>query len=239
MEFYDVEAEFYDLFYFDFQDDILLYKKYSKNCKRVLELMCGTGRILYYLDNAKELWGIDSNEKMLQKARENLKGKKAKLIKGDVHDFNLNTHFCLIIIGLNSLTMFPKEDRIKILKNARDHLLPQGKIIVDVFNPFEMVEGIVHHGDTKFIDGKVYSRFFVPIRERERWKLLYFYDIVEGENLRRKVATLYLYPLGLEDIKEEFSQAGLKIMEVYGDYDFSEFDDDRSERIIVVGGRDA
>jgi|GEM_PF-606574 len=237
MKFYDIEAEFYDIFYFDFKDDIPLYQKYAEGCRKILELMCGTGRIIYYLNTRAEIWGIDSNERMLEKAKKNLQGKNVKLLKRDARNFNLGEKFCLIIIGLNSLTMFHKKERIAILKNVREHLDKNGKIVVDVFNPFTMVEGIVHHGDTKFVENRIYSRFFVPLWEENHWKLLYFYDVVDGDALRRKVATLHLYPLGLEELRSEFAEAGLKILEVYGDYKFGEFDEERSERLIVVGAR--
>lgn len=233
MDFYDIEADLYDLFYFNFQDDIRLYRKYAKECDSLLEFMCGTGRILYYLDHP-HMWGIDSNDKMLARAIENLKGKSVKLIKGDVRDFSLPERFCLVIIGLNSLTMFPKEDRLKILKNANAHLKKGGRIIVDVFNPFEMVEGIVHHGDTIFRDGKVYSRFFVPVKYENHWELLYFYDIAENEVLKRRVAEMYIYPIEKDEIERELQDAGFEIEDIYGDYEMGEFDE-YSERIIVVG----
>ncbi|AGB04949.1 methylase involved in ubiquinone/menaquinone biosynthesis [Aciduliprofundum sp. MAR08-339] len=233
MDFYDVEADLYDLFYFDFQDDIEIYRKYAKECDSLLELMCGTGRILYYLDHPN-MWGIDSNEKMLARARENLKGKNVKLVKGDVLNFSIPERFCLVLIGLNSLTMFPKEERLKILKNANAHLESGGRIIVDIFNPFEMVEGIVHHGDTIFRDDRIYSRFFVPVKYGNRWKLLYFYDTVENEILRRRFAEMYIYPIEKEEIVRELEDVGFEIEDVYGDYEMNEFDE-YSERIIVVG----
>ncbi len=236
MDFYDVEAELYDLFYFDFKEDIPLYKKYADKCENVLELFCGTGRILYYL-NHQNMYGLDLNEKMLSLARENLEGKNVKLLKGDARDFKIEERFCLEIIGINSLIMFPKEDRIKILKNAYQHLRKGGRLIVDIINPFEMVEGIVHHGDTKFKEDKIYSRFFVPIRKNGNWEILYFYDIVENENLKRKVAEMTIYPIEKEEIVEEMEKVGFKIEAIFGDYDMNEFSE-YSERIIVVGLRD-
>jgi len=236
MDFYDVEAELYDLFYFDFKDDIPLYKRYADECENVLELFCGTGRILYYLEHPN-MYGVDLNEKMLSIARKNLEGKNVKLIKGDARNFKIEEKFCLEIIGINSLIMFPKEDRMRILKNAYHHLREGGRLIVDIINPFEMVEGIVHHGDTKFKNNKIYSRFFVPLRNDEHWKILYFYDIVENENLKRRVAEMTIYPIEKDEILEEMREAGFKIERIFGGYDMSEFSD-YSERIIVVGLRD-
>ncbi len=233
MGFYDVEADLYDLFYFDFDDDIGIYRKYAERCDNVLEFMCGTGRILYHLNHG-EMWGIDANEKMIEKARENLRNLNVHLIKGDVRDIDLQKKFCLIIIGLNSLTMFPRDERLKILKNAYRHLRNGGHVIVDVFNPFEMVEGIVHHGDTIFQGSKVYSRFFVPIRYEDHWKMLYFYDIVDGHNLERRVAKLHIYEISKEELVKELKEVGFKIEAIYGDYEMNEFEGD-SEKIIVVG----
>ena len=231
MKFYDVESEFYDLFYFSFDKDIEVYRRYI--CSNVLDLMCGTGRILHHL-NPDYGVGIDINENMLIHARKNLEGRNVKLIRGDVLNFSLDERFCLVIIGFNSLLMFSKDERVKILKNAEKHLSEDGKVIVDILNPFMMVEGIVHHGDTIEKDGIYYSRFFVPRWKGDKWELLYFYDIVENEVVRRKYAKLYLYSVFLEDLREEAEQAGLEIKEIFGDYDFSEFDEEESERIIAV-----
>jgi len=233
MGFYDVEADLYDLFYFDFDDDIKVYRRYSEKCDSVLEFMCGTGRILHHLAH-RNMWGIDSNEKMLERAKENLKNLNTHLVKGDVREINLGREFCLIIIGLNSLTMFPKEERLKILKNAYRHLERNGHVIVDVFNPFEMVEGIMHHGDTIFQDSTVYSRFFVPIRYGDHWKMLYFYDITHKDRMERRVAELHIYEITKEELEREMREAGFEIEAIYGDYDMHDFEED-SEKIIAVG----
>jgi len=233
MSFYDVEADLYDLFYFDFDEDIELYRKLVNGCEDVLEFMCGTGRILHHLKHGN-MWGVDANEKMLERAKENLRGLNVHLIRGDVREINLRREFCMVIIGLNSLTMFPKEDRLKILKNAHRHLRKGGRVIVDIFNPYEMVEGIVHHGDTIFEGTKVYSRFFVPNRYEDHWKIIYFYDIVDGKNMERRVAELEIYDISKEELEEEMINAGFHIEAVYGDYQMHSFKED-SEKIIMVG----
>ena len=234
MEFYDIESEFYDIFYFDFRDDVDFYRRYVNNCPEILEFMCGTGRILYYLNHG-DMWGVDSSEKMLSRAKKNLRDMNVHLIPGDVRMVDLGKKFCAVIIGLNSLIMFPKEERVAILKNAARHLKSDGMVLIDIFNPLEFVENIVHHGDTKIVNDVVYSRFFIPQREGGHWKILYLYDIARNGNLTRKVAEMHLYPVGLEELKEEMQEAGLKILEVYGDYDFSPYNEDESERILVVG----
>jgi len=43
----DIYAEMYDLFYGDIKEDILFYLEYAReNGSPILELACGTGRVL-------------------------------------------------------------------------------------------------------------------------------------------------------------------------------------------------
>ncbi len=231
MKFYDVESEFYDIFYFNDTRDIALYRKYL--CPRVLELMTGTGRIIYHLKPEYAV-GIDSNEKMLARAKNNLKGLNVKIVQEDARNFNLEEKFCLVIIGYNSLMMFPSQDRIKILKSAARHLDENGKVVIDILNPFALVEDIVHYGDTVEKDGFYYTRFFVPRWKNDHWKITYMYDVVKDEIVRRKYAYLDLYPIDADMLKNELRIANLCIVNLYGNYDFSQFDGERSDRIIAV-----
>ncbi len=233
MHFYEIEAEFYDLFYFDFADDIKFYQHHTKNCDKVLEFMCGTGRILHHL-NPKEGWGVDINDKMLERARKNLHGRNVRLIKGDVREIDLGEKFCAIIIGMNSLLMFPPEERLKILKNAARHLKPDGIILIDVMNPFGIVEGLVHHGATVKTENGYISRFYVPQWKKDHWEMIYFFDVVEEDILKRRIATLSLYFMDIDDLKKELEEAGFEIYKIYGDYKLSPYTDE-SERILVVG----
>ena len=230
MNLYDVEAEFYDIFYFSFDKDIKVYMNYL--CPKVLELFTGTGRILHHL-RPEYCVGLDNSEKMLSAAEGNLEGINHRLILGDARDFHLDEKFCLVIIGLNSLLMFPRADRVRILRNAAEHLDEGGRVVVDVLNPYLMVEDIVHHGDTVEKDGVFYSRFFVPRWREDHWEILYFYDTVSDGVVRRKHATLDLYPMYFEDLRVEAEEAGLEIAEVYGDYDMHDFTEE-SDRIIAV-----
>ena len=234
MKFYDVEADFYDLFYFKFNSDIPMYRRFL--CPRVLEVFTGTGRILAKLGPEYGV-GLDLSEKMLSQARRNLEGMNVKLVRGDAREFSLGERFCLIIIGLNSLMMFPRDERIRILKRAAGHLESGGRVIVDLLNPYEMVEGIVHHGDTVEKDGVFYSRFFVPRWRGNHWEVLYFYDISNENSFKRLHSKLDLYPIYPEYLEDEVGEAGLRVDSLYGDYSLKPYDED-SERIIAVMVKD-
>ena len=232
-----MESDLYDIFYFDYIKDVPLYRKYADQCENVLELMCGTGRLPYHL-NHPHMVGIDNNLQMLARAQENLRGRNVDCIEGDVRSFHMDEQFCLVIAAINSMTMFPKEERVAILKNVTATLRCGGRFIMDVINPYEMVEGIVHHGDTKVIEDKIYSRFFVPRHRDGYWNILYFYDIVSHGIIHRRVSDMNIYPIYTEDVHNEFNKVGLRIESIFGSYEMTDYDEEYSDKLIVVGIKD-
>ncbi len=93
--FYDYETEY-------FASDIPFYVDYAKKCKgEVLELGCGTGRVLIPI--AKEgikIAGLDASEEMLNVARKKIEklditiNGNIEIVQGDMKQFNLkkNSH---------------------------------------------------------------------------------------------------------------------------------------------------
>jgi len=137
---FDKWAKFYDLIYEKRKDDIEFYKNEAKKAEgRVLEVACGTGRI--YLELLKEgvdIYGIDISEEMLKVL--NKKAKELRLTprvdKADMMSFRLGYGFSLIIAPFRSfLHNLTSEDQLKTLQNLREHLLPEGKLILNFFFP--------------------------------------------------------------------------------------------------------
>lgn len=117
----------------------------------VLELGCGTGRILIPVAEAGvEIVGLDRAPAMLAVAR----GKVAKLapeiqariqlVQGDMRDFDLERKFTLAMIPYRAfLHLLTVEDQLRALRSIRDHLADGGKLILNVFDP--SLEMIVAH----------------------------------------------------------------------------------------------
>ena len=66
---FDRVARFYDHEQKEFTNDIPFYLEYAKECRgEVLELACGTGRILVPIaKQGVKITGLDSSEEMLNK----------------------------------------------------------------------------------------------------------------------------------------------------------------------------
>jgi 2-polyprenyl-3-methyl-5-hydroxy-6-metoxy-1,4-benzoquinol methylase len=105
----------------------------------ILELAVGTGRIAIPL--AKEgfkVTGIDMSDSMLEHAKRKQLAEhvSVNLLKADIRDFHLHTKFPLIIIPSNSIVHLQAlEDLEACLACVKEHLTPNGKLIIDTHNP--------------------------------------------------------------------------------------------------------
>jgi len=109
----------------------------------ILELGCGTGRVLIPLARAGfEVTGLDSSAHMLAVAWRKLAEETAEvrervtLVKGDMRDFDLHRRFALIICPFNTFQLLlAREDQERALRCARRALRSGGRFALSVFNP--------------------------------------------------------------------------------------------------------
>lgn len=133
------QGEIYDKMN-DFMDDFDFYKRWcEKAAGPVLELCCGTGRLTIPLKKAGiNITGLDFTPAMLESAQ--IKAQKEKisidLIEGDMRNFRLNKQFAMIFIPFNSLqNTYTRDDIEAVFSSVRQHLLPNGLFIIEIFNP--------------------------------------------------------------------------------------------------------
>lgn len=107
----------------------------------VLELGCGTGRVLIpLLRNNIRITGIDTSKDMLSQCRRKCKkiNLKPQLFKQSMQEFNLGRKFNLIIIPDGTIALIvTKEDIKTVFTNIKKHLQPGGKLIFDMETPYK------------------------------------------------------------------------------------------------------
>ena len=109
----------------------------------VLELGCGTGRLLIPLAAAGHtITGIDLSRDMLTRCQEKLdiEGKataeRVSLVQGDIRRFELGRKFNLIMAACNTiLHCTATQDLLAVFATARKHLAPGGVFVVDFCIP--------------------------------------------------------------------------------------------------------
>ncbi|HEY8122541.1 MAG TPA: class I SAM-dependent methyltransferase [Myxococcota bacterium] len=104
----------------------------------VLELGCGTGRVL--LPIAREgiaCVGLDASLDMLAMLRAKRPPPNLELVHGDMAAFDLGARrFALITVPFRALShLLDVPAQLAALANARRHLAPGGRLALDVFDP--------------------------------------------------------------------------------------------------------
>ena len=133
-------AKYYDLHSNPYDDVSFYIQQLRHDAERVLELGCGTGRILVPLvERCGFIQGVDISEAMLAICRDKLDAaglstKKAAVQAGDICDFSLRETFDLIIAPFRVFQCLTSEKQIAgFFECVRRHLAPGGRCILNVF----------------------------------------------------------------------------------------------------------
>jgi SAM-dependent methyltransferase len=148
---YHVIAKYYDGAYaakLDLVDLPFYLDLAEQNGGPVLEIACGTGRVLLPIARKGiEICGVDNSLPMLEVLHRNLAREPQEVCQritvheGDMRTFRLNRKFPLVMIPFRPMQhMFTVEDQVAALRTAAAHLADTGTLAFDVFYPkFDMI----------------------------------------------------------------------------------------------------
>jgi len=140
---YDAEAEFYDLCWSAMVEDIGFYQRRIGGADRILDLMCGTGRLtLAFARAGRVVDGVDESAGMLRVARSKLRSlplsirRRVRFHRANLIDFRLPSVFDAAVIPLNSFPLIlSRHARVRALRNVRRHLSRSGKLLLQIDTP--------------------------------------------------------------------------------------------------------
>lgn len=114
------------------QDELDFYLSYAEKNKKILEIMCGSGRFLVpFLEYGYNIRGVDFSVEMLEKLK--LKAPEADVEYADIAEYTTNEQFDYIFISSGSVSLFTDMNLCqKILKKIKDLLAPAGKFVFAV-----------------------------------------------------------------------------------------------------------
>ncbi len=109
----------------------------------VLEVGCGTGRVLIPLARSGiEIVGLDLSPHMLAVCWQSLAEEptevqsRVQLVEGDMRNFDLGRKFALVTLPFRPFQhLTTVEDQLACLRTIHRHLAPDGKLVLDLFNP--------------------------------------------------------------------------------------------------------
>lgn len=199
----------------------------------VLEVACGTGRILLpCLQAGVDIEGVDLFEPMLERLRTKATeaGLSPRLYRADMGDFSLKRQYALIMIPFNAfIHNMTQEAQIACLRCCREHLLPGGELVFDTFFPsLEIIsapqntrvfEGELPHPQTglpvRMYDTRSFDRVAQVQHSVNEIELLDVEGNVQSVH-RSEVHSRYVFKHEMELL---LRVAGFSRWEIYGDFD--------------------
>jgi len=252
-------AEFYDhvVPYRNRADVAFFVDEAARSGGPVLELGCGTGRVLIPTARAGvEIIGLDGSPAMLARCRTILAAEPPPvqnhvlaLIEGDMRIFKLGRRFPLVTIPFRPfLHLLTVEDQLACLTAVRDHLEENGRLVLDIFNPsFDtwangtFPQDLPAEPPFSLADGRVVVRHIRMIGRNPFTQVMdaeLIYDVSTTDGTRQQV----VHRFGIRSIfryeaEHLLVRSGFAVEHLYADYDRSPFGAKYPGELIFIARR--
>lgn len=211
-----------------------------KPAAAVLDIGCGTGRHAHALKSlGYRVTGLDLSEVLLSEARLSDDKGQVVWINGDMRElpFEDNTFDATVNLFTSFGYFDDYNDNIKVLKEIRRVLKPEGRFLIDFLNPMDLKCNLVPASD------RVDEPSGLHISEKRS---------IEGDFVVKKIEVKPLAEhtghigqirhyeervrlINLDQFREMLKQAGLALDTIYGDYEGGPYQADTSKRLILLG----
>ncbi|NCO62933.1 MAG: class I SAM-dependent methyltransferase [Flavobacteriales bacterium] len=193
----------------------------------VLDLACGKGRHSVYLSLlGYQVTGVDLSANSIAFAKQF----EHENLHFEVHDMCMpfNKTFDAVFNLFTSFGYFDnEEDNLNTIKAIKTDLNDYGFGVIDFMNSNFVQENLVPE-EVKVVDG---ITFFLKRYVQDGYILKDITFIHENKeyNYQEKVRAL-----SLSDFETLFEQAGVYLLDVFGDYKLNKFNAETSERLVMI-----
>ncbi|WP_121665614.1 class I SAM-dependent methyltransferase [Mesonia aquimarina] len=210
----------------DFMQNLVDFLQLEKKAK-LLDLACGKGRHSIYLHKlGYNVTGVDLSKNSIAEAKTHEK----QGLDFQVHDMckPLPEKFDAVFNLFTSFGYFEKEEsNLNTIKAIKQELKPNGFGVIDFMNVEKVITNLVPE-ETKSVKGIDFniSRW---VENGFIFKRIQFEAEGDQHDYIERVKALRL-----EDFKDYFKKAGINLKHTLGDYDLHEFDEKKSDRLILI-----
>lgn len=194
----------------------------------ILDAGVGTGRMLIpLLEEGFQVDGVDLSADMLEKCSQacHQRHLTANLIQADLATMALGNCYDTIIMPTASFSLLPSEETAyQVLTNFFDHLVPKGRLIIDLDLPFypeigevstttysiDKKTGITLEQKTLAIDW--FHQHIVTYLKYEKW--------TEGSLMATELQDMTMRWYGLSEFKLMLEKVGFESITLSADYDY-------------------
>jgi SAM-dependent methyltransferase len=219
----------------------------------VLELGCGTGRVLVPCARAgAAIWGLDFSETMLARCRQKLASepeevrRRVTLQQGDMRNFRFDVPFQLVAIPFRPFQHLNEvADQLACLSSIYRALADGGRLILDLFNPslkvlvdesrsseqpsgepFTLPDGRIVERKER-ASGRDYLRQVINV------ELIFYVTQPDGrrERLVQALEMRYLFRFEVEHL---LARSGFEIVAAYCDYKRTPLEAGPAQELVYV-----
>jgi len=209
-----------------FMDNLTHYLNLPEKAK-VLDLACGKGRHSIYLNQlGYDVLGADLSENSIAEASKN----SNETLHFKVHDMRepFEEKFDAIFNLFTSFGYFENdEDNLTTLKAIKASLSEYGFAVIDFMNVTQVIETLVPQ-EVKTVD-EIDFHIKRYVEDGHIFKEIDFEDQGRKYHFTEKVKALTL-----KDFQDLMDEAGIYLLDIFGDYKLKKFHKTESERLIMI-----
>ncbi|MGY3054797.1 SAM-dependent methyltransferase [Pedobacter sp. UYEF25] len=216
----DAEAEF-------FIDNLTKYLKPPLKSK-ILDIACGKGRHAIYLNKKGfDVTGIDLSEQSVRYAKQ-FENDYLHFLVHDMRQLFYINYFDIAVNLFTSFGYFETEyQHVKALKSFRKAFKHDGCLVLDYFNAENIIQNL-NSRELKEIDG-IHFEIVKTVVEGKIIKGINFEAEGKKYHFEERVQAFTF-----NDFKRMLLAAGMYIEKTFGDYNLNDFDETKSERLILI-----
>lgn len=209
-----------------FMDNLTHYLNLPEKAT-VLDLACGKGRHSIYLNQLGfTVLGADLSENSIAEANKNAN----ETLRFKVHDMRepFEEKFDAIFNLFTSFGYFENDDdNLTTLKAIKESLSDYGFAVIDFMNVSQVIETLVPE-EIKTMEGIDFhiKRY---LKDNHIYKEIDFEDQGQKFHFTEKVKALTL-----KDFEDLMEEAGIYLLDIFGDYKLKKFHKTESERLIMI-----
>lgn len=215
--------------------DFIIDKLGLNENSKILDLACGHGRHTNLLAlKGFNVIGFDSSEGFLEIGKNAAKDKNADVeyVSGDMRELTYRNEFSATLMIFTAFGYFSDPENLKVMKNINRGLKKNGMLCFDILNRDYMLKdfpktAICDLGENIMIDRMSFDTKAGIFLNRR----------IIIRNGKRRDAPYAVRMYNYNEIKELLSKAGMKIEEVFGGYDKSDFSSE-SRRMVLIAQKE-
>jgi SAM-dependent methyltransferase len=194
---------------------------------KFLDVACGKGRHSIYLNKKGfDVTGIDLSEQNIQRANES-SNEHIRFFQHDMRE-PFEGEFDVVVNLFTSFGYFENDQDNQVsIQRMAESTVEGGRVVIDFMNTKKIIMGLIPD-ERKVIDG---IEFHIQRELKDGRIVKHISFKTDGKTHQYSE---YVRALTLDDFYVYFQRAGLKILDIFGDYELNDYNAIKSDRLILI-----